>query len=289
LLLLGLLAGPACRRLTAPRTAWLPRHAPWPDNETSCYDVLRSDTIVGRAVIHVRREPEENRPAYCIVSVNRNAEPGIGRLLLHDSIAAWLSADSLIPLRSYQVRNRLSQQDTVVSVYQPGRVSLTLAGRATRVLDAPSNTFDNSILVTAIRTLELVPGAHYALTSLAVFGPWTKPVDIDVEGEETVTVPAGTFPCYRLGLQIAGFKLHLWYEKNEPRRYVRFENASGSSVAVLTSYQGTGAPGEPQRSQRQSANLLPRFLVSWCPGGEEEAHRGFSVSFPDSLWCESHD
>jgi len=239
-----LLAGSGCPRPKQSPQPWLTRHAHWPDGEVSRYDVLRADTVVGQAIIRVRHDREQGQPAYAVISVNSSVTPGRleGQvsnlpLLLHDSIAAWLTADSLKPLRSFQIRNLLNRQDTVVSIYQAGKVTVTANGSFTGTLAAPENTFDNSILVMAIRSLELAPGAHYALTSLAAFGPWTKPADVDVEGEELVTVPAGTFACYKLNLEIAGYALNLWYEKAEPRRYVRFENRSNNSVAVLTGYE----------------------------------------------------
>jgi hypothetical protein len=225
-------AGPAV-------VSWIPKHADWPDGETSYYDVLRNDTVTGKTVFRIFETQLAGKPVYEIAGVNTALAEGI--TVLHDSIGAILTRDSLRSLSAFQVRNRMSGQDTIISRYEPavraGKVILTSNGGRTQTLAAPDNTFDNSILMMAIRALDLKPGAHYLLTSVASFGPWTKPADVEVTGEETITVPAGEFACHKVTLQIAGYTLGLWYERREPHRYVRFENRGNNSVAVLTGYE----------------------------------------------------
>jgi hypothetical protein len=214
---------------------WIPRRASWADGEVSSYDVLRNDTIDGKTVFRFRQAVDHNQPVWEITGVNTAFQNEFA--LLHDSISALLTRDSLKPVRTFQVRNLMARQDTVTTRYEKDRVIVVANAGKTDTLAAPNNTFDNSILLMVIRTLDLQPGAKFLLTSVAAFGPWTKPTDIEVQGEETVTVPAGQFVCCRVALQIAGYTLYLWYEKAAPHRYVRFENRTNGSTAVLTKYE----------------------------------------------------
>jgi len=222
-----------------PAEAWIPRHANWQDPEVSTYDVMKGDTVVGQSVFTIRSAigqargpaPTGNR-IWEITGVNSSSAQG-----LHDSVCATLSFDDLKSLGSFQIRNAGSRLDTVVSRYASGTVQIKASGGQAQTLVVPVNAFDNSILTAVIRSLDLKPGAHYLLTSVASFGPWTKPADVQVLADDTVSVPAGKFACHKVSLEIAGWPMHLWYEREAPYRYVKFENTVNNSSAVLTSYQ----------------------------------------------------
>jgi len=220
----------SCRRSKA-NEPWISRHAPWSDGEVSTYDVLKGDTIVGKSVYTIRSAETGGRQVWEIVGVNSSESGG-----LHDSIAAALSFDELKSLSSFQVRDAIARLDTVVSSYAGSKVKVTARAGQTQTLPISANTFDSSILLMAIRTLDLRPDAHYLLTSVSSFVPWTKPADVQVLGDETVKVPSGEFACRKLALQIAGMTMNLWYERDAPHRYVKFENRNNNSTAVLTTY-----------------------------------------------------
>jgi hypothetical protein len=211
---------------------WISRRAPWSDGEVSCFDVVKDDSVVGRSVYTIRATDVRGRRAWEILGVNSSADGG-----LHDSVAATLSYDELRSLGSVQVRNMIARLDTVVSRYDRDKVTITARAGQSQALPISANTFDNSILVIVLRALDLKPDAHFLLTSVASFGPWTKPADVQVLGEDTVTVPAGRFACRKVALQLAGWTMNLWYEGAAPHRYVKFENRNNNSTAVLTSYK----------------------------------------------------
>lgn len=199
---------------------------------------MRNDTVTGHATFRVGSRELRTGRACEIACVNRAV---VGDMeVLHDSISALLTADSLIPISSFQIRKSFSRTDTVISRYDRGRVSLATNGGKKLALDAPPNTFDNSILVMAIRALDMKPGARYALNSLASFAPWVKPADVEVLGLDTTTVPAGKYVCHKVALEIAGHRLFLWYDTSAAKRYIRFENPAGNSSAVLTRQSAPG-------------------------------------------------
>jgi hypothetical protein len=220
----------ACPKRPKPE-AWIPRHAHWQDGEVSTYDVLKGDTVVGRTVFSIRSADLDGKRVWAVTGVNSSSAQG-----LHDSVFATLSFDDLRSLSSYQIRSVSGRLDTVVSRYAPGTVQIKAGDGQSQTLVVPVNAFDNSILVAAIRSLDLKPGAHYLLTSVASFGPWTKPADVQVLADDTVSVPAGKFTCHKVSLEIAGWPMNLWYEREAPYRYIKFENTVNNSSAVLTDY-----------------------------------------------------
>jgi hypothetical protein len=220
----------ACPKRPKPE-AEIPRHANWQDPEVSTYDVLRGDSVIGNSVFTIRSTDLAGKRVWEITGVNSSSAQG-----LHDSVCATLSFDDLKSLGSFQVRNAGSRLDTVVSRYAPGTVQIKASAGQTQTLVVPANAFDNSILIAAIRSLDLKPGAHYLLTSVASFAPSTKPADVQVLADDTVSVPAGKFACRKVSLEIAGWPMQLWYEREAPYRYIKFENTVNNSSAVLTNY-----------------------------------------------------
>jgi hypothetical protein len=226
----GLLLWAACPKRSKPE-AEIPRHANWQDPEVSTYSVMKGDTVVGQSVFTIRSADLAGKRVWEITGVNSSSAQG-----LHDSVTATLSFEDLKSLGSFQVRNAGSRLDTVVSRYAPGTVQIKASGGQSQTLVVSANAFDNSILIAAIRSLDLKPGAHYLLTSVASFAPSTKPADVQVLADDTVSVPAGRFSCRKVSLEIAGWPMNLWYEREAPYRYIKFENTVNNSSAVLTNY-----------------------------------------------------
>jgi hypothetical protein len=66
-------------------------------------------------------------------------------------------------------------------------------------------------------------------------------------GTETVTVPAGTFDCYKLEVSASGglikrvtSKYYFWYDKEPPHQFVRYQDEDGESVTELIEVKSNG-------------------------------------------------
>ena len=59
-------------------------------------------------------------------------------------------------------------------------------------------------------------------------------------GEETISVPAGTFDCYKLEIAASGglikrvtSKYYFWFERETPHRFVKYQDEDGETVTEL--------------------------------------------------------
>lgn len=95
----------------------------------------------------------------------------------------------------------------------------------------------------AVSTLPLAPGYTATLRTFDVLSGSAKVQRLEVKGEETVTVPAGTFVTYRVEIAPADGSpggSTIWIERAAPRRVVRIETVlpammgGGTAVAELT-------------------------------------------------------
>jgi len=66
-------------------------------------------------------------------------------------------------------------------------------------------------------------------------------------GEERVTVPAGTFDCYKLEVAASGglikrfsSEYYFWYTKEPPHRFVKYQDKDGKSVTELMEMKSMG-------------------------------------------------
>lgn len=110
----------------------------------------------------------------------------------------------------------------------------------------PANTYHFFTLPVAVNAMDLKPGARN--DCYFIFSPEMTPwhVWLVVEGEEAVTVPAGTFECLKIKIEInyeemvgrwgaiGGLLLkslmpdyHLWVEKEPPHAMVRMQGKFG--------------------------------------------------------------
>lgn len=75
-----------------------------------------------------------------------------------------------------------------------------------------------------------------------MWGAYIKPL-----GEEKVTVPAGTFDCYKLELGSSGgiirhftTEYYFWFAKEPPHRFVKYQDKDGKNVTELMEIRSKG-------------------------------------------------
>jgi hypothetical protein len=84
-------------------------------------------------------------------------------------------------------------------------------------------TFDTNQLQTVVPALPLAEGASITLTVFNAADVSTKPVTFKVEALEDVTVPAGTFPVFRVSVTGGDAPAVLYVSREAPRRVVKIE------------------------------------------------------------------
>jgi hypothetical protein len=122
---------------------------------------------------------------------------------------------------------------TVDANYKPGTVYLSRlsdnGGNNTATTVAPI-VYDNEEAFDGFRRLPLAVGYKTTVPIFSTLGGSEIPLGLEVTGEESVTVPAGTFDCFKIQLNIGQT---FWYS-NDARRYlVQFQ--VGAITAKLDS------------------------------------------------------
>ena len=155
----------------------------------------------------------------------------------HHSLSRVLvERERMAPLESYWKHTLLGEVD---ARYKAGAVELTdLLTKQKREVPIEGEVFDNEECAQLMRRLPLALGYK---TSVPVFPTLTGqflPIELTVKGKEMVTVPAGTFECFKFVLSVVN---QTFYVSTDAHRYlVKFE--AGPVIAELASVTSLLAP-----------------------------------------------
>jgi hypothetical protein len=196
--------------------------APWADGEEERFDVkLAGGLKIGLGVWTADAGLTNGQKIW-----------RVGRLMMAGGGAQFskveVDADTMKPIHSRWKHTLLSDAD---ATYLPGHADVKVAGKD-EVKNIPLSdlVYDNEEEFHLFRRLPLAPGYKATVNNCSsLAGGEVLPLPLEVIGTETVTVPAGTYPCYKLNLHIGQV---FWMSTNLPHEVVKFEG--GGVIAELT-------------------------------------------------------
>ena len=209
--------------LTAPPSA-----VPWAVDRlapgSSTFRVLVQGNPLGQAAHAIERTSEGDRQV-----LRLTASTSIGSFVQeYDTVT--MDAASLAPIRVRQSGTAGGQQMTVSLDYDGAHVKghVHVPQRAA-VRDADvdttlaSGTFDDNQVTPLLLALPLAGGARWALNAYAAGDGVVRSLAVSVTGDSTVTVPAGTFDCWKVELTGGQVPMNFYITKAAPYLIVRYE------------------------------------------------------------------
>lgn len=186
-----------------------------------------------------------------------------------------VDANTMRPLHSRWKHTLLGDAD---AVYSSDHADVKMAGKDdVKKIPFDGPVYDNEEGYHLFRRLPLAIGYKSTVNILpSLGGGATLPLPVEVTGTETVTVPAGTFPCYRLDLHIGQV---FWISTNPPRDTVKIEG--GGVIMELT--------GARRRNPGDAVNYVdPEGFSITAPAGwligalaQEKAKTSVALLDPD--------
>jgi len=204
--------------------------APWSDGEVSSYDVIgRDGAPLGTASWTWRRSPEGWTQAY---ELNLAGRADRGEVMVGSDLRS---------LRSWRELGGKRFE----AEYGAGAITITTTdagGKSTsKTLKPAADAVDNDVSLQAQRALPLAAGYVASYTDVIPTTGSLAPVRLKVTGAETVTVPAGTFPAWRVEMDFGSGKHDAWYGQEAPHPLVKYLNRGSGAAFVLRSLE-TGPP-----------------------------------------------
>lgn len=195
---------------------------------------------LGTRTLQVAETTLDNRPAWLIVD-----RMEAGGQTVADSL--WTTRDSLQPIR------RSAQMGPMAFrlEFTPDSVHGSLGAQGSQLpiaLARPAGLMVSSGMLESVLSLvPLAPGWSATVPQLAPSpsGAMIVPVELELAGAEDVTVPAGTFPAWRLIARAGGAEQTLWVSK-EGGRLLRLTSAlpqmQGLTLETVLVSGGASAP-----------------------------------------------
>ena len=138
-----------------------------------------------------------------------------------------VDADTFSPIHSLWKHTLLGEVD---AVYSSDHADLKTTGKDDiQKLDIEAPVIDNEEAVEWMRRLPLADGYKITQPVLASLGCHVVTIKWEVSGPEQVEIPAGTYNCYKVALNIGQT---FWYSSDTNRYLVKFE--AGGVIAELT-------------------------------------------------------
>ncbi len=133
------------------------------------------------------------------------------------------------------------------------------------IIETDGIVFDNDQTMSLARQLPFEVGKSWKISLLPILTGQKLELELLVADQETLSVPAGEFDCYRL--EIRPLNQTLWYSVDAPHYLVRYGagGVAGELIAIETAH-----PGETRTYASETLGISLRVPDEW-----------FTFEFPD--------
>lgn len=234
-LVVTLLLAMACGYVEEVETEDIVAGIPWPDEEQSQYVLLdRDGEELARGSLSVSRVGDEFE-----FSIDFTNDDGT------DEATVRVDATTLKPSTVRRERDLEGEQSLVEGTYDPVEeivevVEIENGDRRQIPARLEPNYYDNESSLFLWRTIIFEEGYEASYNSVLVNqGGATHLVSLRVDGQQEVTVPAGTFQTWRVQIRTNDVRQTVWYSDTPEHLLVQYDNSQ--QIFQLTDASSLGS------------------------------------------------
>jgi hypothetical protein len=199
-------------------------HVPWTSNESADYNlVIENNQVYGTCTLETKLQ--DNGPN---TRLNRLCGDGQNR----DDGTVLVVPDTLAPIESSRTSERPGSRVSFTSTYDADKVTFVSdeIGKertAERPLPQPDETspdpgyYDDESLLWLVRGIDLSEGYEGSYQNVSAGTGQTFRVDLKVEKQERITVPAGEFTAWKVRISTDNVTQYAWVDVQSPNRLVQ--------------------------------------------------------------------
>ena len=199
--------------------------APWQDGATARYQWLDgSGSEIGTSEIACVREGD----AWVITQSDQITG-------FDQAFEVRVSAATLAPLGEHKRIQSADTEAEITTRYEGGKLEIeaTVNGEARSAsVDVPAHVLDNDQLLMTLRALPFAEGYRGEVVVVVAQNALKVPMEITIQGQEQIEVPAGTFQTWRVELLAAQTKQTAWYQVDAPHMLVLYDNGTTRMALV---------------------------------------------------------
>jgi hypothetical protein len=200
---------------------------PWTGADHAEYNILKDadNSLLGTSVIDIQ-------PGGEATTVEHHLQ--ISGVTQHFGVK--VDPQTLKPLVTTEEVTGSPDDFSLTGTYANDKLAITAKtsqGDKSTTIDVPADAYDNDSLLPILRGLPFSAGYAASFTNIIPANAAQVKVTLTVPGQETVTVPAGTFDTYKVVMEFnGGHPQTAWYEVASPHRLIKYDN--GTTQFVLT-------------------------------------------------------
>jgi hypothetical protein len=204
-------------------------NVPFADGERFAYELRDDHGVVGHGVLSVSRDGD----ALVLKQDYEEAAVPAGQKATSDRSTVAVDPVTLQPRSVERVVEQRESSDTYDGTYAADGDSVTMSkdDAKARTVELPANAYENESSLWLWRTLPFAKDYQARYVSVNVVERKRQTVELEVTGQQTITVPAGTFNTWRLQVRNGRATRVAWINVDAPHQIVRWDN--GSTVLSL--------------------------------------------------------
>ncbi|HTP09942.1 MAG TPA: DUF3108 domain-containing protein [Anaerolineae bacterium] len=198
---------------------------PWTGADHAEYNILKDadNSALGTSVIDIQ-------PASDATVIDHRLQ--ISGVTQHFNVK--VDPQTLKPLVSMEEVTGSSNDFSLTGTYADNKLAVTAKtsqGDKSITIDVPTDAYDNNSLLPILRGMPFSTGYAASFTNIIPANAAQVKVTLTVPGQETVTVPAGTFDTYKVVMEFGGGQQQTaWYEVASPHRLIKYDNGTTQFV-----------------------------------------------------------
>ena len=198
---------------------------PWKSAEHAEYNIVKDsdNAALGTSTIDVQ-------PASDATTIEQRLQ--LGAVAQHFLVK--VDPQTLKPLASDQELTGSPNDFSLTATYADNKLTVTAKtpqGEKNATIDVAPDSYDNNSLLTILRGLPFSAGNASSFTNVITANAAQVKSTATVAGQESVTVPAGTFDTYKVMLDFGGAQQQtMWYEVASPHRLIKYDNGTTQFV-----------------------------------------------------------
>ncbi len=214
---------PSASTSTAPTTLQL--SPPWKGSEHAEYNIIKDsdNSALGTSTFDIQ-------PASDATTIEQRIQ--LGSVAQH--FVVKVDPQTLKPLTRTQELTGSPNDFSLTATYADNKLTVTAKtaqGDKSATIDVAPDAYDNNSLLAILRGLPFSTGTAASFTNVVPANAAQIKSTATVAGQESVTVPAGTFETYKVVMGFGGAQQQTaWYETAAPHRLIKYDNGTTQFV-----------------------------------------------------------
>lgn len=205
----------------------------WQNGEQLYYGVIRNDTMIGQTRYSIYFDVDGDIPIYTLEILTQIEWD---EDYVWDSSVVYFRRDNFAPIWSYRKVETDFSYSIIETHYDESDVDIwfeTIDGKETFNLSLKEPYFDSEMILTLMRAVRFMQAKKYSFNTFTPLTLQPMSNSIRYDGKKIATTPAGSFECDKMQLTTPFSKFYLYYEQQEPRRLVRYQEKKSNIALVL--------------------------------------------------------